>query len=120
MLTSHDMATRALVHSFDHPTVKELRGLLPQLPTAVSYGGGTLVDPLVLGRAADASGIHGWWAWMSAEVCKAAHDVRMHAHGWGIPEPHDPDTVALLVRAGVDSMDASDPRALRAILDALG
>jgi glycerophosphoryl diester phosphodiesterase len=120
MLTAHGMAERALVHSFDHPTVRELRDLLPTLPTAVNYGGGTFTDPLLLGTAADASGIGGWWAWVSPAVCAAAHTRQMHAHAWGMADPPDPDAVALLVRAGVDSLDARDPRLLRPILAALG
>ena len=109
VITSHDLVGRTLVHSFDHPTIKELRGLVPHLPTAINYGGGTLVDPLALGRAADASGIAPWWQWVSADLCKAAHEARMHVHGWGMPDPLDPDVIGLLVRAGVDSIDAADP-----------
>lgn len=119
VITSHDLVGRTLVHSFDHPTIKELRGLVPHLPTAINYGGGTLVDPLALGRAADASGIAPWWQWVSADLCKAAHEARMHVHGWGMPDPLDPDVIGLLVRAGVDSIDAADPRPLRALLDSL-
>jgi glycerophosphoryl diester phosphodiesterase len=119
VLTAHDLAGRNLVHSFDHPTIKELRGLLPHQPTAISYGGGTFVDPLALGRAADASGIHPWWQWVSPGLCKLAHEARMHVHGWGMPDPLDPEVIGLLVRAGVDSIDAADPRALRALLDTL-
>ena len=119
LLTSFDVVGRTLVHSFDHPTIKEIRGLLPHLPTAISYGGGTLVDPLALGRAADASGIHPWWAWVSADLCKTAHEARMHVHGWGMPDVLDPDVIRLLVAAGVDSIDTADPRPLHALLDAL-
>ena len=119
MLTAHGMTARALVHSFDHPTVRQMRELLPDLATAVNYGGGTFTDPLLLGAAADASGIGGWWAWVSPAVCDAAHRREMHAHAWGMADPPDPDAVALLVRAGVDSLDASDPRRLRPILAAL-
>ena len=120
LLTAHAMAGRALVHSFDHPTIRRMRELVPHLPTAVSYGGATLTDPLMLGVAADASGVHAWWAWVSPDVCEAAHQRRMHAHAWGMADPPDPEVVALLVRAGVDSLDASDPRTLRPILAALG
>jgi glycerophosphoryl diester phosphodiesterase len=120
VLTSHDLVERTLVHSFDQPTLRELRGLLPHVPTAISYGGGAFIDPLVLGRAADASGIHPWWQSVSAELCKVAHEARMHVHGWGMPDPLDPVVIGLLVRAGVDSIDAADPRPLRALLDTLG
>jgi glycerophosphoryl diester phosphodiesterase len=119
MLTAHGMDERALVHSFDHPTVLEMRRLLPKLATAVNYGGGTFTDPLLLGAAADASGIGGWWAWVSAAVCDAAHRRQMHAHAWGMADPPDHEAVALLVRAGVDSLDTTDPRFLRPILAAL-
>ena len=86
------------------------------MTTSVNYGGGTFVDPLALGRAADASGISPWWAWASPELCRVAHAVGMHVHPWGVPFPPDPEVVAMLVRAGVDSLDTSDPRPLRAIL----
>ena len=119
VLASHDLVARTLVHSFDQPTIKELRGLLPHVPTAISYGGGAFIDPLVLGRAADASGIHPWWQSVSADLCKAAHEARMHVHGWGMPDVLDPEVIGLLVRAGVDSIDTSDPRPLRALLDKL-
>jgi glycerophosphoryl diester phosphodiesterase len=119
MLTAHGMADRTLVHSFDHPTVLEMRQLLPKIATAVNYGGGTLTDPLLLSTAADASGIGAWWAWVSKTVCDAAHRQRMHAHAWGMADPPDPDVVALLVRAGIDSLDTTDPRVLRPILAAL-
>ena len=113
------MADRVLIHSFDHTSVRRMRALLPEVPTAVSYGGGTFVDPLVLGRDALASGIHPWWSWCSPELCAAAHDAGMHVHAWGTKDPPDADVVAMLVRAGVDSLDSNDPRALRAILDRL-
>jgi glycerophosphoryl diester phosphodiesterase len=116
VLRAHGLARRALVHSFDHPTVRQLRQLAPELTAAVSYGGGTFLEPLALGHAADASGIHPWWAWVSPEVCEQAHAAGMHVHAWGIAQPPRPEQVAPLVRAGVDSLDADDPRLLRALL----
>lgn len=112
----HGFERRVLVHSFDHPTVAAIRDDLPGVPTAVSFGGGTFLDPLVHARAARASGIHPWWAWASPEVCAPAHEAELHVHAWGTPEPPEPEVTAMLVRAGVDSLDANDPRKLRAIL----
>jgi glycerophosphoryl diester phosphodiesterase len=108
-----------IVHSFDHPTVRRVRELWAEATTGVSYGGGRLTDPLDLGLAAKASGIHPWWAWVSAEVTSAAHAAGMHVHAWGAAWPPKREEVEALVRAGVDSLDANDPRRLRAILEDL-
>jgi glycerophosphoryl diester phosphodiesterase len=108
-----------VIHSFDHPTVLRVRELWPEATTGVSYGGGRLMDPLELGLAAKASGIHPWWAWVSGEVTSAAHAAGMHVHAWGAAWPPKRDEVEALVRAGVDSLDANDPRRLRAILEAI-
>lgn len=118
-LRERGLLERCLVHSFDHPTIAQVRRIAPQVATAVSYGGGTFMDPLMLARAADASGIHPWWAWVSRELCDAAHVRGLHVHGWGIPQGMRREDVALLVAAGVDSLDANDPRELRSILDSL-
>lgn len=108
-----------LIHSFDHPTIRRARELWPDAATAVSYGSGALVDPLGLGRSADASGIHPWWTAVSPALCAAAHAAGMHVHGWGATWPPKREEVEALVRAGVDSLDANDPRELRRILDAV-
>lgn len=108
-----------IIHSFDHPTVRRVRDLWPEATTGVSYGGGRLTDPLELGTAAGASGVHPWWAWVSAEVTTAAHAAGMHVHAWGAAWPPKREEVEALVRSGVDSLDANDPRPLRAILDSL-
>jgi len=110
---------RYIVHSFDHPTVREVRDLWPEATTGVLYGGGTPVDPLALGRAAAASGIHPWWSAVSRDLCSAAHEAGMHVHAWGMAWPPDRAQIEALVRAGVDSLDANDPRPVRAILDSL-
>lgn len=111
---------RALIHSFDHPTIRRVRDIWPEALTSVSYGGGTLTDPLELGRAAAASGIHPWWAWASPAVIASAHAAGMHVHAWGITQPPIRAEIEPLVRAGVDSLDVNDPRLLRALLEEIG
>lgn len=109
-----------LVLSFDHPTIRRVRELWPDAVTGIAYGGGTFVDPLALANAALASGIHPWWAWVSPDVCAAAHDAGMHVHAWGTAWPPRREEIEPLVRAGVDSFDANDPRVLRSLLEAIG
>lgn len=120
LLRSGGIQDRCVVHSFDHPTMRRVRELWPEATTGVSYGGGTFLDPLVLGRAALASGVHPWWAWVSPDVTSAAHAAGMHVHAWGATWPPRREEVEALVRAGVDSLDANDPRELRRILNGLG
>ena len=119
VLTRHGMVARTLVHSFDHPTVREMRDALPDVTTAILYGGGTFGDPLVLALPAHASGIHPWWSSVSPGVCAAAHAQGMHVHAWGMPEPPDAAIVARLVAAGVDSLDTNDPPALRRVFSGI-
>jgi glycerophosphoryl diester phosphodiesterase len=52
-------------------------------------------------------------------VTSAAHAAGMHVHAWGAAWPPKREEVEALVRAGVDSLDANDPRLLRAILEDL-
>ena len=118
-LREHGLLERCLVHSFDHPTIAQVRRIAPLVVTAISYGGGTFGDPLMLARATDASGIHPWWAWVSRELCAMAHAHGLHVHAWGMPGGMRREDVALLLSAGVDSLDANDPRELRAILESL-
>lgn len=108
-----------IIHSFDHPTIRRVRDLWPEATAGVSYGGGRLTDPLELGTAARASGIHPWWAWVSSEVTEAAHAAGMHVHAWGAAWPPRREEIEALVSAGVDSLDANDPRRLRKILESL-
>lgn len=113
------IAGRGILHSFHHPSVLRVRELWAEATTGVLYGGGTFADPLMLGRAADASGIHPWWTALSPAVCEAAHAAGMHVHAWGFAERLRREDVEALVRAGADSLDANDPGELRRILDTL-
>lgn len=119
VLSGHAMVGRVLVHSFDHPAVRRMRELLPDVATAILYGGGTFTDPLLLALPAHASGIHPYWSSVGPAVCRAAHAAQMHVHAWGLGDPPSSDAVEQLVRTGVDSLDANDAPALAAILAAM-
>ena len=116
ILAARGIVERSIVHSFDHPTVRRVRDVLPDATTAVLTGGGIFVDAVGIARAADASGIHPRWSSISEELCDAAHAAGLHIHAWGLPEPLDQSVVARLLALGVDSLSANDPGALRALL----
>ena len=116
ILAAHDLVARSIVHSFDHPTIRRVRDVLPAATTALRWGSGTFVDPVGVARAADASGIHARWTAVDERLCDEAHAAGMHVHAWGLPEPLDPALVARLLAFGVDSLSANDPGALRALM----
>ncbi len=116
ILRTHRMLDRTIVHSFDHATVRRMRDLLPDVATAVLSGGAASADPVAAARAADASGIHPRWSSVTEALCEAAHAALLHVHAWGFPEPADRALLARLLAAGVDSLGANDPAALRSLL----
>lgn len=116
ILAARAMVERSIVHSFDHATVRQVRAALPDATTAVLLGGGVLIDPVSVARAADASGIHARWSSVTEELCDQAHGAGLHVHAWGLPEPLAASLVARLLAFGVDSLSANDPGALRALL----
>ena len=116
ILAAQELVGRSIVHSFDHPTVRRVRELLPDATTAVLWGSGAFVDPVAVARAADASGIHPRWSSVTEDLCDLAHAAGLHVHAWGLPEPLDRTLVARLLAIGVDSLSANDPAALRALL----
>lgn len=116
ILAARGLVERSIVHSFDHPTVRRVREVLPAATTAVLTGGGIFVDAVGIARAADASGIHPRWSSINEELCGAAHAAGLHIHAWGLPEPLDATVVARLLAFGVDSLSANDPGALRELL----
>ena len=116
ILAARGIVERSIIHSFDHPTVRRVRDVLPEATTAVLTGGGIFVDPVGIARAADASGIHPRWSSVSEQLCEQAHAAGLHVHAWGLPEPLDAAVVARLLALGVDSLSANDPAALRALL----
>ncbi|HKW78767.1 MAG TPA: glycerophosphodiester phosphodiesterase family protein [Candidatus Limnocylindria bacterium] len=116
LLRAHGALARSLIHSFDHATVRRVRELEPGVATGVTFGSGSFVDPLAPARAADASGIHPSWSWLTPEICRSAHDAGMHVSAWGLRDPLDAERVGPIVRAGVDLLTVDDPGALRRIL----
>jgi len=110
VLQHHALLDRTVSISFDHPSLAQLRDLEPHGRAAPLYGRRM--------RPADwpswAAGIHPHHSWITPELCARAHAGGQYVHAWGFVP--DRDTVAALVRSGVDSLSADDPRALVAVL----
>jgi len=112
---------RAVLHSFDHPTIARVRSIAPDARAALLYTGPNLVDPLAIARTVPGIiAVHLRWHWVSRELCGAAHAEGLRVHAYGIPEPLEREVVLRLADFGVDSLSADDPGALVKLLAAEG
>jgi glycerophosphoryl diester phosphodiesterase len=120
-LRATGLLARAVIHSFDHPTVARVREIAPDARAALLYTGPNLVDPLAIARTVPGIvAIHLRWYWVSRQLCEAAHAEGLRVHAYGIPEPLERETVLRLTGFGVDSLSADDPGQLVKLLAAEG
>ena len=120
-LRASGLLSRAVLHSFDHPTVAQVRQLAPEVRTALLYGGPNLVEPLAIARTVPGiTALHIRWHWVSRELCRAARSASLSVHAYGLAEPLDRQTVLRLVEFGVDSLSADAPDALVRLLSEEG
>jgi glycerophosphoryl diester phosphodiesterase len=117
LLRERGLLARALIHSFDHPTIARVLELAPEAVAALIYSGPNLAEPLAIAHTVPGiSGVHVRWYSISRALCTAAHHEGLHVHAYGLPEPLDRDSVLRMVDLGVDSLSADAPDALVALL----
>jgi len=120
-LRASGVLSRAVLHSFDHPTIAQVRRLAPEARTALLYGGPNLVEPLAIARTVPGiTALHIRWHWVSRELCRAAHAASLSVHAYGLAEPLERETVLRLVEFGVDSLSADAPDVLVRLLSEEG
>jgi glycerophosphoryl diester phosphodiesterase len=121
MLRTAGLLERAVIHSFDHPSIARVLATEPSARAALLYDGPNLVDPLAIARTVPGIvALHIRWRWVSRELCDAAHRDRLSVHAYALPEPLDRDVVMRLVDLGIDSLSANDPAPLVRMLDTAG
>jgi len=120
-LRASGVLKRAVLHSFDHPTIARVRAIAPDARAALLYTGPNLVDPLAIARTVPGIvAVHLRWYWVSRRLCAAAHAEGLRVHAYGIPEPLEREVVLRLADFGVDSLSADDPGELVKLLAAEG
>ena len=112
-LQRHGMSERALVTSFDHPTVGRVKPLDPRVATGVLYEGRSS-DAVALARAADADALLPHWAEVRPEDVEAAHGADVAIAPWATS---DAAVMRRLVELGVDAIVTNHPDLLRQVLD---
>lgn len=104
------------VSSFDHPVLREMRGVAPDVETAALFMG-RLIDPLRLASEAGVGILHPYWMWITPDMIAAAHAAGLRVETWTVDEPaHQAHVVSL----GVDGIITNQPARLRALLSQAG
>lgn len=103
------------VSSFDHPVLVEIKGVLPELETAVLYVARPVNAPR-LARDAGATILHPHWSLLTPDVVSIAHAAELRVETWVVDEPADQTRV---IAMGVDAVMTNHPRRLRETFTAL-
>ena len=96
---------RALVISFDHLAVRDVKALCPELATGILYHA-RLVDPVSVARAARADSIWPSIAMLTPEVVREAHEAGLAAFTWTANTSAEIDRA---LSAGVDGAGSDYP-----------
>ena len=112
ILRRHGMLDRAIVISFDHPTVARVKALAPDLATGVLYACRP-IDCVQLAGAARADALFPHWSHCAAEDVRLAHSAGLSVHPWATSEPGE---IRSLLAMGVDSIASNHPDRVRAAL----
>ena len=105
LLARYGMLERAIIISFDHPTVREVKSLAPDLATGVLYQCRP-IDPVGLARAAGAVALLPHWSHCAAEDVERAHAAGLSVHPWATSESA---RIRALLEMGVDSIASDHP-----------
>ena len=112
LIRDREMTDRAIVISFDHPTVARVKELAPEIAAGTLWSCRP-IDPVAVARAAGADAIMPHWTFCDRETVERAHAAGLSVHPW---ETSRPDVAAHLLELGVDSICANAPDAIVAAL----
>ncbi len=105
LLREHDMALQAIIISFDHYVLREIKMMAPEIATGLLYVG-RLVDPVGAAQVAGADALHPNWAFVTPDLIEMAHAAGLAVSPWC---PNDLPTIKMLDEMGVDSIGTDYP-----------
>lgn len=86
ILEQENMVENTIVIAFDHPTVKRIKALQPQLTTGILFAC-AFVDPWAVIAQADADAFHPQYKLVTSEMVAEAHQRGYLVNLWTINEP---------------------------------
>jgi glycerophosphoryl diester phosphodiesterase len=108
----HRMEDEALVMSFDHHIIRELRGAAPGIATGIIYSA-RLVDPIVAARGAGADALCVEWGYLDRDLVDIAHQAGLGVFAWTVDDEQD---IRRFTNLGVDGITSNDTRLLTRLL----
>lgn len=107
------MLEKCVISSFNHYSLRLLKGVEPAARTGILYVEG-LVDPWVYARQVPADAIHPPFYALLPEVVKGAHAAGFAVHTWTVDAP---DQMRRALSWGVDAIITNRPGVLRGIIE---
>jgi glycerophosphoryl diester phosphodiesterase len=105
LVRQHGMERQAILISFDHFVLREVKKIAPEIATGILYVAG-LVDAVAAARAVPADSLNPHWAYVTPELVRAAHAGGLAISPWN---PDDLATLRMLSDVGVDSVGTDYP-----------
>jgi len=111
-LRDHGMEDEALVMSFDHRIIRELRSAAPRIAAGILYAA-RLVDPIGAARGAAADAVCVQWGYLDRDVVDSAHRAGLGVFVWTVD---DEQAIGRCRDLGVDGITSNDTRLLTRLL----
>ncbi len=108
----HGMENEALVMSFDHRIIRELRGAAPEIATGILYSA-RLIDPIAAARGAAADALCPNWGYLDRDVVDIAHQAGLGVFVWTVD---DEQAIRRCMDLGVDGISSNDTRLIARLL----
>ena len=113
MVTEAEMTERVVFSSFNHPSLANLRGILPPSQIGVLYSDG-LYNPWQYAHWIGAGALHpSWHAMLQPDYVRLAHEAGMRVNVWTVDGEED---VAHALEVGVDALITNFPDRARRIV----
>jgi glycerophosphoryl diester phosphodiesterase len=111
-LEVRDFVDQVLVISFDHPLLRRIKTLQPQIKTGMLYGA-RLLDPVQAARAVGADAVRPRHDYLAPEDVEPLHRAGIAVSPWGVQEEW---AMRRAIGMGVDSMGTNYPDRLLRLL----
>jgi glycerophosphoryl diester phosphodiesterase len=103
---------RVIVSSFDHRSIKKVKGLAPRILCGILFSG-AFIDPITPARLAGADGLHPEYNWVREELVTAARAAGLFVNVWTVDSEQQIQRMAAL---GVSGIISNYPQRLVATL----